>query len=797
MTSKTASSFRILALMATCLCLTPTGNLFSAEIHVSPSGNDANAGTIDRPVASLHRAQELARASASHEPVTVMLRGGTHYLGKPLVFTAADSGAAQAPVIYTAYGNEKPVISGGVRLVNLDWKPFREGIMQATVPADLLADQLFVNGERQILARYPNVDPKQLIFRGSAADAIGPDRVARWSDPAGGYLHTMHPSLWGGFSYLITGKDPQGKLLLEGGWQNNRPGGAAGKFVGEPKGIHPKFRMVENIFEELDSPGEWFLNTKTHTLYYYPPAGLDLKKAMVEVPVLKSLVEFRGNQRAPVRFVTLQGIIFRHTLRTFMENREKLLRTDWTVYRGGAVVFDGAEDCSLEDDLIDQVGGNAIFVNDYNRRITVRGSEIAHAGGNGIAFVGDPTAARSALTGYESRQGYLKIDPSPGPQSDNYPKDCLVDDCLIHGTGCVEKQTAGIEIDLAQDITVSHCTIHDVSRAGINIGDGCWGGHVIEWCDVFDTVKETGDHGSFNSWGRDRYWGTKDVPADKLPAFALLDVVKPITLRFNRWRCDHGWDVDLDDGSSNYEIHDNLFLNGGIKLREGYCRKVCNNIAVNNALHPHCWFKESGDVVSGNIWMSGYRSAAMNSSWKWGEKIDGNFFAAPDSARVRFLKNGCDSNSLSGDPMFTDPSRGDYSVRSDSPALKVGFKNFPMDRFGVRKPELKARAGDPELPVLKRVVKSSPDRIAPISNWEGLQLKDMEGEEYSAYGVAKDDGGIEIIGGSHTLLRKGDLIQSINGQPVKTCLDLGKRGITHPLSVGIIRDQQRRIITIP
>jgi hypothetical protein len=65
---------------------------------------------------------------------------------------------------------------------------------------------------------------------------------------------------------------------------------------------------------------------------------------------------------------------------------------------------------------------------------------------------------------------------------------------------------------MAQDITVRHCSIYDVPRAGINIGDGCWGGHVIEFCDIFDTVKETGDHGSFNSWGRDRYWGLRGVP---------------------------------------------------------------------------------------------------------------------------------------------------------------------------------------------------------------------------------------------------------------------------------------------
>jgi len=96
-------------------------------------------------------------------------------------------------------------------------------------------------------------------------------------------------------------------------------------------------------------------------------------------------------------------------------------------------------------------------------------------------------------------------------------------------------------------------------------------------------------------------------------------VVKPITLRFNRWRCDHGWDVDLDDGSSNYDIHDNLFLHGGLKLREGYHRVVSNNIAVDNSLHPHVWFSNSGDRVTGNIWSGAYRPAGMPAAASWGK----------------------------------------------------------------------------------------------------------------------------------------------------------------------------------
>ena len=568
---------------------------------VSPLGDDANPGTLKKPFATLQRAQEAVR----HKRGEVLLRGGTYYLPAPLVFTAEDPGTKDKPVVFQNYKDEQPVISGGVRLDNLNWQPFTNGILQAQVPANLQTEEIFINGDRQILARYPNFDSKAQYFDGFSADAISPQRAARWANPVGGYYHAMHPALWGAFAWRITGKDTNNQVKLEGGWPNNR--GAA---------THRELRFVENIFEELDVPGEWFLNSRTHTLYFHPPAGLDLKKAVVEAARLRTLVEFRGDEYHPVIWITMRGLTFRQTARTVMDTREPLLRSDWAIYRGGAIFFSGAEDCALEDSFIDQVCGNAIFVNNYNRRVAIRGTQIAKAGASGICFVGDPKAARGPLFNYGQVHKLAEIDRTPGPKSNNYPADCVVDDRLIHLTGRVEKQTAGVEIDLAQNITVRHCSIYDLPRAGINIGDGCWGRHVIEWCDIFDTVKETGDHGSFNSWGRDRVWrpniGEVNAWVEQAPELPLLDVVKPIVLANNRWRCDHGWDIDLDDGSSNHVITNNLCLRGGIKNREGFRRVVENNIMVDGGYDPHVWYDEGGDIFRRSIVWTAYRPANMH-----------------------------------------------------------------------------------------------------------------------------------------------------------------------------------------
>jgi len=700
-----------LALVGVISLLVPLLSGRAANYYVAPNGDDQNPGTLAEPFATIQRAQRSARKAAGKESVRVHLRAGTYYLPQTLVLTAEDSGTKSAPVIYQAYGKEVATISGGVRLDGLKWEPFRDGIMKASVPAGLSTDQLFVNGERQPLARYPNFNPAERIYNGYAADAISPERVKRWHDPRGGFIHAMHESLWGGFHYLITGKDDQGNLTYAGGWQNNRPAK-----------MHATYRFVENIFEELDSQDEWFLDGSANLLYFFPPPGLNLATAKIEAVRLRHLVEFQGTAHSPVRFLSLKGLTFRHAARTFMETREPLVRSDWTTYRGGAILCTGTEDCSVEDCFLDQVGGNGIFVNNYNRRFSVKGCHIAKAGANGVAFVGDRDSARVPRDWNDHSQTLATLDRTPGPRTSNHPADCLVEDCLIYLTGRVEKRSAPIQIELSEGITVRHCSLYDVPRAGINIGDGCWGGHIIEFCDIFDTVKETGDHGSFNSWGRDRYWDLAGLDLNDDPVWKaekdvpFLDARRTVILRNNRWRCDHGWDIDLDDGSSNYHIYNNLCLNGGIKNREGFSRVVENNIMVNNGFHPHVWFKHSGDIVRRNImWSDHYLPAGGMPSGPWGGEMDRNLVHRSGHTRAKpaaelARQSGRDTNSIVADALFMNPEAGDFRVQRSSPALKLGFRNFQMNQFGVRNANLKAIARTPQMPVLVAQPTDSPER---------------------------------------------------------------------------------------
>ncbi len=678
------NKINVLLIISIFLCnfQTAQAQMIHKYLYVSPTGDDNNIGTISQPLASFEGAQKLVRTfriENENIPVTIYFRGGKYYRTQSVVFKATDGGTKSEPIKYIAFPGEEPLILGGKQL-KLNWKLFKDGIYKANVPEGIIFESLFINDQEQVLARYPNYDPNIRIFNGTAAKCISDKKVKTWENPTNGYFHVIHKSMWGGFHYLITGKDSKGKLTMEGGWQNNRP----------ENGLHEKLRYVENIFEELDVEKEWYLDRENSILYFKPKKDVDLKNANVEIAYLENFIKVIGTEYNPVRYLFFDGFHFNRTIRTFMKCKDKLMRSDWTIYRGGAVYFEGTENCTIENCEFSQIGGNAVFMNSYNRNSSVTGCHIHDIGANAICFVGDTSSVRNPkFVPYGPPVSDDELDLTPGSKNNLYPTYCVVDNNLIHDFGKVEKQVAGVEISIAAFITVSRNSIYDCPRAGINISEGAFGGHLIEFNDVFNTVLETSDHGSFNSWGRDRFWMVANRRTEKRVesnrSTILLDFLAPTILRNNRMRCDHGWDIDLDDGSSYYHLYNNLCLTSGIKLREGYYRKVENNICLNNSLHSHVWLKNNSDIVRGNIFGSQLYPIRVD---YWGTEFDYNWYSSKSDLE-KAQNFGIDSNSKFGDPKFIDPKNGDFRVKPESKLFDLGWKNFPMNKFGVQKESLR------------------------------------------------------------------------------------------------------------
>jgi hypothetical protein len=362
-----------------------------------------------------------------------------------------------------------------------------------------------------------------------------------------------------------------------------------------------------------------------------------------------------------------------------------------------------------------------VFLSNFNRWVKVSNSLFCDIGDSAVAIVGSDNAVRSLEV---HRQRYIpltEIDTEIGPKSPNYPSECTVHNNLMYDLGVFGKQVAGVYLSACQKITVSHNTICRVPRAGICINDGCWGGHIIEFNDVSMAVRETGDHGPFNAWGRDRYWQTghrAGGPYDMTFSrkYAKLDSCEPTMIRNNRFAhpsndpklwlpgaslTGHSWGIDLDDGASNYHVYNNLTIGCAVKLREGYYRKVENNVFIGP--HPpekHAGFKDSNDIYTRNIYVNTRDGQAWTRSFPMEHLpllMDYNLYFNYTGDKPTFdvkkltweqwQAKGADTHSVFADPMFVDPANGDYSVKDESPALKLGFKNFPMDRFGTQKSE--------------------------------------------------------------------------------------------------------------
>lgn len=753
---------RVLSLLVVC-CL--INSLWAQETYfVSSSATDEGNGSYKFPFLCIEKALEEARTSSAKE-IVIYLRGGTYRLDRPLVLTPED-GAEDKHLYIRSYPSETAIISGG-KVLDLEWEPHKKGIMKARVATGLSVDMLLVDGSLRPMARYPNYDSTAVRLNGTSADAIAPERVMTWGNPKGGYLHAMHASDWGSVHYRITGKDTNGNLTLEGGWQNNRKSAP-----------HSQNRMVENIFEELDTPGEWYFDRESRFLYYYPLLGEQVDLLLFETSQLKGLLELRGSCSSPVRNIVLEDLVFTQTARTFMEDYEPLLRSDWCIYRGGAILLEGTEHCIIRNCDFHHLGGNAVFFSNYNRNSGISGSLIERIGASAVCFVGNPDAVRSPCFSYGDTVPIDQLDVTPGPANDDFPSNCFVSDNLIHHIGLYEKQVAGVELSMCSHITVSHNSIYQVPRSGINVSEGTWGGHLIVYNDVFDTVMETGDHGAFNSWGRDRYWScsreTIAMLQQKYPGLVFADAVACTTIANNRFRCDRGWDIDLDDGSSNYHIFNNLCLNGGIKLREGFYRIVENNIMVNNTFHPHVWFAASGDVFTRNLVMSAYRPIGVS---HWGTEIDYNIFTDSTAYRAA-LKNKTDQHSIVHAVQFKNPLMGDFSLlNSQGVASACGFKNFTMDRFGVFSSRLRQLARIPLMPI---PVVQSQNRKTEVWEGVGLLLKSLDTlEERSATGMDSERGvyviSVQVLKSPfRDLLRPNDVILKLGDTEIHTLSDWKK-----------------------
>jgi len=653
-----------------------------ADFVVATNGNDAWTGTAERPFATLARARDAVRklkATGTHKgPIVVMVRGGTYYLNEPLRLGAKDSGTAGEPVIYCAAPDEEVVLSGGRAITG--WRKGEGQVWVAEVPDARRGwnfRQLFVGGERQIRARTPNFDPKHPTTGGWAFVQKGQGRPAKdrfhfKKGDIGNWPRSPEPEIhifpaWGWVNAILSVDriDHEQRIV----WVKNR---------NCSQELRPGNRyFVENVFEALDQPGEWFLDRREGRLYYWPREP-DFEKRGVVAPVLDRLIEIAGERTtvggaSPPRFaehIVIRGFTFRHTTYS-LEQPSVYTPSDAVIWlrRARACVVEGCKFLG--------VGGYAVRLSEKSSKNSVIGNEVGEAGQGGVLLVG-PGATQ----------------PTANLIAGNY----------IHHCGRIWKHVAGVYVTTGSGNRIAHNTITDVPRYGISLksfGPGN-GSHrnVVEFNKLLRTNLETNDTGAIETLGRDKA-DTGNVIRGNL----ILDVVGLKTTETGQMLTPHyTWGIYLDDYSSGTLVTGNIVartVRGGVHIHLGRNNVIENNILVDGHLQQfECNGREfmtnnrfvrnivvcrQGNLIRISRWSENVLSACdYNLYWRPGADLaraTGNL--TPKGSWEKWRGAGYDTHSLIADPLFIDPTKDDYRLKPGSPAFKLGFQPTDVSKIGV------------------------------------------------------------------------------------------------------------------
>eukprot|EP00035_Acanthoeca_spectabilis_P012614 m.227837 g.227837 ORF g.227837 m.227837 type:complete len:815 (+) comp15667_c0_seq10:79-2523(+) len=567
----------------------------------------------------------------------VRMAPGVYRLNKTLVLGPEQSGTS----ITAPSGG---VTITGAKLLTVDWQlvTTAHGVKaySAAVPAGITIDALRVGGQRATRARFPNANPETDQFpKGwvtGKTDSIPPvwagdskvvDKVLPGAYPGIGPKDQWGPYGFEGI-YRVGVGGQCAKLTPPESYWCQPDGRVAGKtyFVRTPAGIEkaashlpnapyaggaPNATVfywrpghwftvmfdlagpmsasgdlmfgrggfqgaeghdtvaewyIENVYEELDAPNEFFHDVEGGRLLYIVN-GSGAPPAQIEVPILNELVILNGSQSSPVERVSISGITFTGQRPTYLEPHGLPSGGDWGLERLGAIRLFGTESTSIVGCYFHTLDGNAVFLDGYTRNTTISGNEFVNLGASGIA-----------LWGYD--------DQGDGTSGDQ-PRFTTVTQNICHEIGIYQKQSSCFFQAVAAQSTITKNLFYNGPRAMVNFNDNFGGGHVLTDNLIFNTCRESSDHGAFNSWNRQPYL-TKvgdGHTATAQPAYSTLGRNFIVA----NYAADGGC-YDNDDGSSWYLEQDNFCVYGGMKSNfEGHNKRSTGNVhAFASVYGDHC-----------------------------------------------------------------------------------------------------------------------------------------------------------------------------------------------------------------
>lgn len=584
------------------LCLLLAG--FSVEtmaaqtvFYISPSGRDTWSGKLpepnhaqtDGPFATLTRTRDAVRALKQvgplRQPVNIQLRRGIYPLSEPFTLTTEDSGTSECPITYQAYPGEPVALSGGQPITGWTLHDKEKNIWQALAPG-LKTRQLYVNGVRATrahagkgfqarytltkdgfslnapdtaMAGWKNPQDIEFVFRREVS------RNAAWTEPRCGIQAIV--------GNQVTMKQPGWAMCTGRGWDMDVRGGPYD---------------IENAYELLDQPGEWYLDRQAGMLYYIPMPGERMATARVIAPMLETLLSAAGTLDHPIHHIQFKGITFAHA--TFMRPSTEQgwpegeacymawSRSRTALRTPGNVSVQAGRDLRFERCIFTHLGAVGLDIAGGSQNNIVIGCVFTDISANCIQLgsVDDPLRAdqRTRDSGNQILNCYIHDAP-----------------CEFHG-GC------GIMAAYVSDTLISHNVICNTPLIGVNIGWG-WGvrsymeNNRLTFNHISNNVSTLADGGCFkslspmaNSTINNNYF--HDVSGSQGCIYldngsSHFDVYRNVCQQLNM-----DWihlNNDRDDVRDN-QIHENFTDSANLRF-EGATNTLANSVQFSeNALPP-------------------------------------------------------------------------------------------------------------------------------------------------------------------------------------------------------------------
>lgn len=419
-------------------------------LYASPSGSGTTCSEANP--CSLHGARDKVRtmnASMSTD-ITVLLRGGSYRLEAPLTLNPQDSGTGGFEVVYKAYPGEVPVLSGGQPIGTFSLFDSTKNIYRASVSPTFDTREVWVNGARAQRAR--SVKNPGGFTKTSTGYTTTDAQMALWRNPSdieivGEYEWNQHRCSVESISVsMITMDNPC--------WRNSTDHGYEPSNLGLPT-------YVENAYELLDAPGEWYLDKSADYLYYIPRGAEALDNVVAgSTTTLLSIV---GSSTTEVRNVRFEGLTFQHSGWTMPSTP-----VGFSGFQGGVYddVSDGVENGKMmpaavhvsyarglefRGNVFEQLGTSAIHLQDGVKDSVVVGNRLLDIGGGGI---------------------YLGNHTLPNPTAAQLNQNNVLDNNYINRTGAGYAGTHGIWLGYPNTTSIKHNEILNSSYSPIAAG---WG----------------------------------------------------------------------------------------------------------------------------------------------------------------------------------------------------------------------------------------------------------------------------------------------------------------------------------